>query len=1123
MVKSLEVAVNSAKKSRTLSYIRRLIEAQRVFITANIFLQLFIETNRCMKNSFDFRWLKSLASLLLLSVLCVHLQAQSQTITGVISDAENGETLIGATVIVKGTSVGTVTDIDGTYSLQASPGDILVFSFTGYSGQEVEVGTSNTIDISLAQGVDIDEVVVTGYSTQRKRDITGAVAVIEAADMNQVTASSFLQKLEGRASGLTMTTGGAPGGRSTVRIRGISSFGNNDPLYVVDGVPVQDGFFNMLNPNDIESMQVLKDASAASIYGARANNGVIIVTTKKGEVGRPRVTYSGSIGTQTPVKGMDDFLIQDPLQYAEYQKRAFENAGLPVPTNIFGNPDSPSIPRYLWPNDGTNQTNDLGALDADGNAKFDPNYSFPNNLIMESSPGTNWWDEVFDPSPVMDHNLSISGGGENSNFMISGNYFDQDGTAKHTWWKRYTVRANSEFRAGKFTVGENLSIAHQRNVDGNFGNQGEGTFIGNIIKMQPVIPVLDVDGYFAGAKANSLGNASNPLGILGKDKDNEFTSSRVLGNMFAAFEIIPGLTARTSFGIQYDVNKDKRFGFPTFENSEPSTVYSLTENNFEGLTWTWTNTLQYQMNINDRHDLTILGGYEAIKNNNTFLQGTIAGFITTDQNAWYIQDALADPGTKNVFSNGGFSSIVSTFAKVDYSFDDKYIVSATIRRDGSSRFGPSNRYGVFPAFSVGWRLSDEAFMQNVGWIDDLKLRAGYGVTGNQSIPSGRVFNQFGGNTGNAFYNINGNGSSLAPGYSLTSVGNSDLKWEENISTNVGIDASLWQGKVQFVFDVYKRTVDGLLFAPGRPGTAGNASPPFKNIGKMDNKGWDMSLGYNGNIGSDLKFSADLNLTHYKNEIVSIDGQQDFFFGNFGGRLGNIVINEVGSPIGSFFGWKTDGYFQTQGEVDASGQDGAAVGRIKFVDLDGDGAITADDKTVIGSYHPDLTGGINLGLQYKGFDANVFVFGSFGNDIFDITKEFTVFRLFNTNIREDRLTDSWTPDNPNAKYPKIDQSDGFSNNASDFYVSDGSYVRLKNLQIGYTIPSARFGNVGIESLRLYVSGQNLFTISGYDNLDPALPAVTNTVNGLNVADQRAGIDRGTYPTNKILTFGLTASF
>ena len=585
--------------------------------------------------------------------------------------------------------------------------------------------------------------------------------------------------------------------------------------------------------------------------------------------------------------------------------------------------------------------------------------------------------------------------------------------------------------------------------------------------------------------------------------------------------IIEGLNFRTNLGFQFDSNRDRRFRFPTPENSEPNNTNDFVENAFDGTTWTWTNTLNYTNTLADVHNLTVIAGYEAIKNNNNFVQAQISNFVTTDINAWYVQNALADPGTLSAFSNGGFSSLQSIFGKVDYNYNNKYYLSATVRRDGSSRFGSNNRYGVFPAFSAAWRVSEDI---SADWIDDLKVRAGYGITGNQDIPSGRVFDQFGGGTGSSFYDITGSNSSLVSGFVKTSNGNPDLKWEENVSINVGFDASLANGKFEIVFDWYRRTVDDLLFDPTQPGTAGNSAPPIVNIGKMENNGVDLTLGYRTNFGPDVKFTADLNVGHYKNKIVKIDGVQDFFFGPVGGRGGTTVINQLNNPIGSFYGLVADGIFQSQAEVDAHAtQDGAAPGRIRFVDTNGDGTVTAADRDIIGSYHPDFTTGLNLGLQWNNFDFNTFIFGSFGNDIFDITDEFTVFRLFSTNVRADRLTDSWESGNTDARYPQLDQNDNFSSAFSSFYVDDASYVRVKNIQLGYTFPASSLTGVGLSSFRIYIQGQNMFTFTGYDNLDPALPAISTNGSAGNRSDQAQGIDRGTYPTNKIISIGINASF
>ena len=1047
-------------------------------------------------------------------------QAQERDVSGTIYD-ETGATLPGASVVVKGTTKGTTTDMNGQFSLSVPADAVLEISFIGLQTQEITVGSQSNITVNMAADVTVlESIVVTGYGSQRQADISGAVAVVDMASTNQLTAASFVQKLEGRAPGVTVNAGGQPGGRNTVRIRGISSFQNNDPLYVIDGVPLEDAYNNWLNPNDIESIQVLKDASAASIYGARANNGVIIITTKKGKAGEPKLSVDISSGIQNPVRGMDKMLIQDPLDYHKIIKTSHENAGLTVPTNIYGDPNNPSIPNYLWPNNGVDQTNTID----------ESTYSFPNNLIMPASQGTDWWDEMFDPSLVQDYNISMSGGNDNALYNVSVQQFDQDGTMKYNWFKRTSIRANTEFKYGKVTIGENIAVSRERSV-GGIGNPGEGTAIGQIIKMQPIIPVYDIDGYFAGAKANTLGNGSNPVGNAFKGKDNIGTYNRMVGNIFGAVEVIEGLSLRSSLGFNFNSSINKGFNFPTPENSEPTWVESVYENYGTGFSWTWTNTATYTKTFSEIHNLNVMVGYEAIENRSNNIGASMAGFVTTDMNAWYIQDALGDPGTKNVNTGGDVSTLASAFSKVDYNMDNKYYASATVRRDGSSKFGPLNRYGVFPAFSAAWRLSDEAFMADMTWLTDFKLRAGWGVTGNQNVPGGRLYPRFGGGTGQTFYDINGANTSIVAGYRMTHQGNEDLKWEENISKNIGFDLAMMDNKVVVVFDAYQRVVDGLLFDPSLPAAGGRAAPPIVNIGTMQNTGFDFSVGYRGGEG-DFTWNVDLNGGRYKNEIVKIDGVQESFFGPTGGRGGTTVINQLNNPIGTFYGLEVDGIFQNQGEVDAHvKQDGKAIGRFRFkdqptVDTDGDGVpdagdgiINSNDRTIIGSPHPDFVSGLNIGAKYKNFDLNVFFFSSFGNDIFDITKEFTVFRLFNTNVRQDRLTDSWSPDNTDAKYPMLNQNDQFSSWFSSFYVEDASYTRLKNVQIGYNVPKMGFFN----SMRIYLQGQNLFTLTKYSGYDPALPTISSWGSSGERSDQSRGIDRGTYPNSRIFTLGVNATF
>ncbi|CAN5334493.1 TonB-dependent receptor [soil metagenome] len=1045
--------------------------------------------------------------------------AQQQVeISGTVTDAA-GESIPGVTIIVSGTQRGTTTNIDGEYNITASSDGVLVFTSIGYRRVEEAIDGRSVINIEMDESVaELDEMIVTGYTVQRRADITGAISSVNMESLDRQTSASVLQRLDGRVAGVTVDAGGSPGSRSTVRIRGISSFQNNDPLYIIDGTPVQDSFMNFLSPNDIESVQVLKDASAASIYGSRANNGVIIIETKKGREGAPQVSFNARTGISTPVRGYDDFLFTDALEYHEVVRRVHVNAGLPVPTNMYGDPNNPSLPNYIWPNDGTNQTMNL-----DESA-----YSFPNNLIMPASAGTNWWDAVFGTGYTQDYNIGVSGGGSNNTYNVAFNYFDQEGTAAFNRFQRGTIRVNTSFTAGRLTIGENIALTLEESVGGLGGDGlGEGNIMGKNILSQPIVPIYDIQGNFASGKGVGLGNNTNPLKIAHFNQNDINKWSRIFGNAFARLDLMENVQVNTRFGFNMGFGQGTNFGPMTPENSEPGFSESISEFSSTSREWTWSNTLTYIDTYAGDHNVNFLIGQEATQNEDRSISGSIGQLVTNDVSARYIQDAVGNPDTKNVSSSGGLGSLLSFFGKVDYNYAERYHLSATVRRDGSSRLGPNNRWGTFPAFSVGWRISNESFMDDNDFFSNVMLRAGWGVTGNQSIPGGRTFDLFGGSTGDTFYAIGG-GNNILTGYRQSSLGNPDLKWEENVSINAGLDLEFFEGRFNFVLDVYQRQTDNLLFAPGLPGTAGIASAPIVNIGEMENTGFDISVGYRGTLRNDLNLSVNLNGSHYKNEIVRIDGELESFQGPIGSRFGNAVINMVGHPIGSFYGLKTDGFFANQAEVDAHvSQDGAEPGRFRFVDINGDGQINAADRTIIGDPHPDFIAGLDIGLQFRNWDLNTTVFGSFGNDIFDVQKEFYVFRNFNTNVRRDLLTKAAVVENgqvtnlDDAIYPQLDISDTFSSQQSDFFVEDGSYVRLRSVQLGYTFSPGVVP--GVRNLRLFVQGENLFTITGYSGLDPALPALSAGSSVGDVRDQARGMDRGSYPSNKTFTFGISAIF
>ena len=1055
-------------------------------------------------------------SLLLTVMLSGTALAQQIQVSGHVTGRSGGP-LPGVTVRAQGTTSRTVTDVNGRYSLTAPSDAVLSFSLVGRRLVQQGVLGRSTIDVTMEPVAYLEEVTVTGYTEQRRADITGAVSSVNVESVERPTSASVLQRLDATVPGVTVNASGSPGSRSTVRVRGISSFQNNDPLYIIDGTPVQDSYVNFLNPNDITSVQVLKDASSASIYGSRASNGVIVIeTTRRGVAGPPRTTLRVRTGVASPTKGYDDFLITNSLDYFQIVKQSYVNAGLPIPTNIYGDPNNPTVPQYTFAAPAT-----VTATDAFGRptAVDATKYSFPNALIMPGSAGTNWWKTMFSPAFVGDYNLDVAGGSEDNTYGVSFNYFDQVGTAAYNQFNRGTVRVNTSFIRDRLNFGENVSLAieqHKGGIPDDPGGYAEDGILGKNILLQPVIPVYDINGNFAGGKAVGLGNQSNPLKEAFFAKDNIAKNNRVFGNLFGGFDLMPQLAVKTRLGFNLAQGAFSGFNPPFPENAEATFTNSINENTTQSTDWTWSNTLNY-VRKTSRDNFTVLVGQEANATNFRFITAGMSNLISTTVDSRYIQDALGDPSTKNVSSTGGRSALLSFFGKADYTWQDKYVGSFTLRQDGSSRLGPSHRWGTFPAFGLGWRISKESFLANSHLFNDVMLRYGWGVTGNQQIPSGRIVSQFGGNRGDTFYDIAGTNSKVVAGFRQSSLGNPDLKWEENRSTNVGADLAMFDNRLNVVIDVYQRNTNNLLFDPRTPATAGIAAPPIVNIGKMKNSGIDFSIGHQS-----ATWSATFNGSHYNNKIVSIDGVQDFFYGPISTRYGNQVINKVGFPIGAFYGYIADGMFRDAADVAAHAtQAGAAPGRLKFRDVNGDGKIDLNDRTIIGSPHPKFTSGLDLGYRRGNWDLSGTVYGTFGNKIFDVEKEFYVFRNFSTNVRKDLLTDSWTPTHLDAKYPQLDVSDNYSHALSSFYVENGSYVRLRNLQLGYNVPPSM--SKWMAASRVYVQAENLFTITGYNGLDPALPAANVFGAAGDIRDQYRGVDRGSYPSSRTFSVGLITSF
>ncbi len=1053
----------------------------------------------------------SLSAILLLFVFCASAQKQ---VSGTVK--ENNNPVVGATVEVKGTNVATITGPLGAFTITLPAGrNQLVISYVGLETKTVDVGDQATVDVSMvAVNTTLNEVVVTGYTAQAKKDITGSVSVVKVSDLKSIPAANASSQLQGRVAGVTVTQDNRPGTESSVKIRGFSSFGDNAPLYIIDGIPT--GGIAGLNPNDIESMQVLKDAAAASIYGARASNGVIIVTTKKGRAGGVKVSYNMYYGQSSPGEGWD---LLNSQEMADLTWLAYRNSGQAVPTAQYGTGTTPRLPDYILP-----------AGKMEGDPAVDPNLYNLNlddingsYLIHKANKtGTDWYDEITDNAPVMNHNITLSGGADRSRYLMSFDFFDQKSILIYSYYRRYTLRVNTEFNVKKnVRIGQNLQVrTNNDNTVANNGNNGEGTELGHAYRNQPIIPVYDIKGNFAGSRGPGLGNANNPVANSFRRKESLGQNFNVFGNIYAEVDFLKHFTARTSFGGQLNYSNYYFFSYKTYENSENNTGNSYTEGFDRFREWTWTNQVTYKNTFAQVHDVNVLIGTEAVEGWGRGIQGVRVGYFVENRDFW----ALNSGGAAGQQANGAPynpAALHSYFGKVDYTYKNKYLLSATVRRDGSSRFGPENRWGTFPAFSAGWRVTEESFMDNVRWLNDLKIRGSYGRMGNQRINPANAFDLYVGGPGSSSYDINGTSNSTAQGFQQSFVGNPGGKWETNITQNYGFDAVLFNGKTEVTFDYYRKKTEDLLFrlpALAAAGAGAASNPAFFNVASMSNKGIDLSITQRGNFGgaTGVKFDAQFTFTTYNNEITSLAEGLDFY-DTRGSRIGNWVRNEIGHELSSFFGYKVTGIFRDAAEVAAAPtQDQKAPGRFRYQDTDGDGAITDKDRVHLGSPNPDFTYGLNLNASYKAFDMSMFFYGSKGNEIMNYVKWWIdFFPSFQGNKSKDLLYNSWTSTKTDAKVPIAENSSNFSNNnaVNSYYLENGSYFRMKNLTIGYTLPASVLSKVKIDRARIYVQGTNLFTITDYTGLDPELFG----------ADDSFGVDEGMVRSTRQFLFGININF
>lgn len=1057
-------------------------------------------------------------------------------VRGKVKD-ENGQPVPGTNILVKGTSTGTASDANGDYSLNIPEGKgTLVFVFIGYVTQEVEVNGRAVIDISLKpEVISLSEIVVTGYGSQSRRDITGAVATVDSKQLLSVPATNLAQAMQGRVAGVVVGNDNSPGGGVMVRIRGFGTINDNSPLYVIDGTPTK-GDLNSLNLNDIESIQVLKDASAASIYGSRAGNGVVIVTTKKGKNGSPKITYDAYYGVQNPGKNLD---LLNTQQYADVLWESRRNAvnigsmvnGVitsPTPINPtsaqFGNGVTPVIPDYIFPSGAfegdprvnpANYTRDISAAGF-GSSKF---------LITKANKvGTDWMDVIFNPAPIQNHQIGVSGATDAGRYAMSMNYYDQKGIMEYTSFKRYSMRVNTEFNLGKrVRIGENFQASYAERIGQPNGNNSESNPISFAYRIQPIIPVYDIMGYFAGTKGTDLDNSRNPLADLWRNKDNINKTVRLFGNAYAEVDILENLTARTQFGIDYSTFNLRDYTIRDVESSESRGTNSLTTTNNYESTWTWYNTLTYNFSINDQHKINIIGGSEAIRNNFELFSASRSTFALDD-----LYNRYLDAGNGGTASNTGTGSdwrLASEFAKVNYSFDSRYLLDLTVRRDRSSRFAKEFASAIFPSVSAGWRISKERFMANQNFVNDLKVRIGWGKTGNQEIGNYNSFTQFGTDPRTSFYDLNGSKNASLQGYELTQFGNARAKWETTTSTNVGVDATVLKNKLDISLDWYIRKTSDMLFPVEVQYTHGIAVNPFQNIGEMSNKGLDVALNYKGSAKSgDITFNVGLNFSTYRNKVISTNGDPNTRYFGFSQRISSMAVTQQGYPISSFFGYQIDGIFQSdeEGLAHAKQFGGGAnnkAGQFRFRDTDGNGVIDAKDQTIIGSPHPDFTYGINVSVNYKAFGLTLFGSGVQGNQIFNFVRYWTDFPTFGGNRSTRMMNDSWRPGKTDAKLPQLKSSDVISSNPSTYYLEDGSYLRMKNIQLSYTIPSAILAKMRATRAVVYIQGQNLLTATKYSGLDPEI----NLRNYASGSDRQIGVDEGSYPVAKTILLGVNLTF
>lgn len=1010
--------------------------------------------------------------------------AQGTKVSGSVKSATN-EPLPGVNVLLKGSTLGVSTDADGKFMLEIPADDlstgVLVFSFIGLAVQEVPINGQTTFSIMMEEDAKtLEEVVVTGYQSEERKKILGAVNTVGSDLITKIPVSGVDQALQGRVPGVVVTQNtGAPGEGVIIRVRGVGSLNsNNQPLYVIDGIPTLDASF--VAPQDIQSLTVLKDASAAALYGSRAANGVILITTKTGASDKMTVTYNSQIGVQNPVR-LTPMASTD--QYVSIYNEAANN-------------DNPDFPVILQRPLITPQ-------------------------LEATLPNVDQVGAIFRPNAILQqHNISFSGSEGKTRYLIAASYFKQEGTIKASDYARITGRINIESDIKKWLkVGINLNASGvATDLVGSSGD-GRGGNGGSVIRYayfrSPAIPITDADGNYVDKPTlfNFFGDGYNPVGMLAYNQ-NSRTTNRLFGKFNVTLSPIKGLTITSNFGVDFTSQNQRRFDRNWGTANRINNPNRLMVADDRLFTLTLSNFATYTRTFN-QHAFTLLAGTEAIQNEVYEIFGSDTQFANQDPTLVYLGNGK---GLKSNTETRQRNTLLSFFGKISYDFSEKYLASVTLRRDGSSRFGSSNRYGTYYAGSLGWRLDKESFLANNSWIDRLLLRTGYGVIGNQEILNYAFSDAYGVNYNYPF------GNAANVGYAVSQLGNTNIKWESSNQFNAGVDLTIWGGKISVSVDYFNKITDNLLVKQPIALSAGLAQPPYVNNGKIQNQGVELSLNYTSKIRN-FNYSISPNVALLHNEVLSV--VSPIAGGQYGSQY--VTSTDKGHPVGSFYMYEMEGIFQNQTDIFTHALQSSATtgpsriqpGDVKFRDQNSDGIIDGKDRAFVGSAIPKVTGGLNITLGYKGWDMSVFFQGAYGQKILSVLNRDIegFYRPF--NVTERYFTNRWTGEGTSNEYPRASwNASGNNTQISTRFLEDGSYTRLKNLQIGYTIPKGMVQRYGLASVRIYFSGTNLITWSKYSGMDPEMSVSNNSTGD---GDKANGIDWGTYPAAKSYNIGLNISF